>query len=76
MTIKPPSYTVPNQQSDTSAPGFHLSDTLDWSSLAAQIKNRVIILPAYTLLAKSEIRKSNSPSVKNQSDDSETSRQP
>ena len=29
----------------TAAPSFHLSDTLDWSSLAAQIKNQVIVIP-------------------------------
>ena len=77
MAIKPSSHTVPSQQSDISAPDFHLSDTLDWSSLFAQIKNRVIILPAYTLLAKSEIRKKcNSPSVKNQGNVSGKSQQP
>lgn len=29
----------------TAAPSFQLSDTLDWSSLAAQIKNQVIVIP-------------------------------
>lgn len=29
----------------TAAPSFHLSDTLDWSSLSAQIKNQVIVIP-------------------------------
>ena len=32
--------------SETIASGFHLPETLDWSSLSAQIKNRLIILPA------------------------------
>ena len=31
--------------SETVASGFHLPETLDWSSLSAQIKNRLIILP-------------------------------
>ena len=31
--------------SETAASGFHLPETLDWSSLSAQIKNRLIILP-------------------------------
>ena len=35
-------YTAP---SDTASPGFHLPDTLDWSSLLAQVKNRVIVMP-------------------------------
>ncbi len=29
----------------TAAPSFHLSDTLDWSSLSTQIKNQVIVIP-------------------------------
>ena len=31
--------------SDTASPGFHLPDTLDWSSLLAQVKNRLILMP-------------------------------
>lgn len=33
---------------ETAASSFHLSDTLDWASLSAQIKNRVLIVPAYS----------------------------
>ena len=73
MTIKQHFYTAPSRQSDTSAPGFHLSGTLDWSSLATRIKNRVIIIPAYTQLARPEVEKRSSPSVKNQRDASSTS---
>ena len=29
----------------TAAPSFPLSETIDWSSLAAQIKNQVIVIP-------------------------------
>lgn len=74
MTTKQHSYTGPSRQSDTSAPGFHLSDTLDWSSLATRIKNRVIIIPAYTQLAHPEVEKRSSPSVKSQRNASNTSR--
>ena len=49
MTIKQSSYTVPRQESSTSAPGFHLSETLDWSSLFVQIKNKMIFIPAEVL---------------------------
>ena len=31
-------------QMETAASSFHLSDTVDWSSLSAQIKNRVVIV--------------------------------
>ena len=75
MTIIQHNQTSPGRYPSTAAPGFHLSDTLDWSSLFVQIKNQVIILPAYTLLAKPEIRKFNSPSVK-KSDPPETSQLP
>lgn len=33
------------QQGGTAASSFHLSETLDWSSLSAQIKNRTVMLP-------------------------------
>lgn len=36
------------RQGDTAASSFHLSETLDWSSLSAQIKNRTVMLPAIT----------------------------
>ena len=29
----------------TAAPSFPLSETIDWSSLSAQIKNQVIVIP-------------------------------
>lgn len=35
-------YTAP---SDTASPGFHLPETLDWSSRLAQVKNRLIVMP-------------------------------
>ena len=35
-------YTAPP---DTASAGFHQPDTLDWSSLSAQIKNRVFVIP-------------------------------
>ena len=35
-------YTAPP---DTASPGFHQPDTLDWSSLFAQIKNRLFVIP-------------------------------
>lgn len=31
--------------SDTASPGFHLPDTLDWSSQFAQLKNRLVVIP-------------------------------
>lgn len=31
--------------SDTASPGFHLPDTLDWSSQLAQLKNRLLVIP-------------------------------
>ena len=33
-------------QPETASPGFHQPDTLDWSSLFAQIKNRLIVIPS------------------------------
>ena len=30
----------------TAAPAFHLSDTIDWSCVSAQIKNQVVVVPA------------------------------
>ena len=34
-----------SRQGPTPAPGFHLSETIDWSSHAARVKNQVIRLP-------------------------------
>lgn len=31
----------------TSAPTFHLSDTLNWSCFSARIKNQVVLVPTY-----------------------------
>ena len=39
---------------DTAASAYHLSGTLDWSSLAARIKNQVIIMPATVFTPKSD----------------------
>ena len=33
--------------SGTAASAYHLSDSLDWSSLSAQMKNQVILIPAH-----------------------------
>lgn len=38
----------PTFPSGTVAPGYHLSDSLDWSSLSAQMKNRVVLVPVHT----------------------------
>ena len=32
-------------QGGTAASSFHLSETLDWSSFSAQIKNRTVVIP-------------------------------
>ncbi len=31
----------------TAASAYHLSDSLDWSSLSTQMKNQVILVPAH-----------------------------
>ncbi len=50
--------------SETAASGFHLPETLDWSSLSAQIKNRLIILPVGEhLMAETEDREDKSTSA-------------
>ena len=38
----------PTFPSGTAAPGYHLSDSLDWSSLSTQMKNRVVLVPVHT----------------------------
>ena len=48
-STKPPEGFDPNPQGGTAAPGFHLSETIDWSSHAAQIKNQVILLPVQSM---------------------------
>lgn len=49
-------------KSGTDATAFHLSDTLDWSSTATCIKNRVFIVPAYKKDQPNiELEKRNSP---------------
>lgn len=45
---KPPIGFDPSTQGTTAASGFHLSETIDWSSHAAQVKNQVILLPVQT----------------------------
>ena len=35
-------------ESGTAASNLHLPDTLDWSSIAAQIKNQMVIVPIYS----------------------------
>lgn len=32
----------------TAASAYHLSESLDWSSLSTQMKNRVILVPTHT----------------------------
>ena len=39
--------TNTNLQTGTAAPSFHLSDTLDWSCLFAQIKNRKVLVTVH-----------------------------
>ena len=39
----------PTPHGGTAASAFHLSGTLDWSSLSAQSKNRVTVVPAYEI---------------------------
>jgi len=34
--------------SGTAASAYHLSESLDWSSLSTQIKNRVVLVPVHT----------------------------
>ena len=34
-----------NKLGGTAAPGFHLSETINWSSMSAQVKNQLIVLP-------------------------------
>ena len=34
--------------SGTAASGYHLSESLDWSSLSTQMKNRVVLVPVHT----------------------------
>ena len=48
-STKPPNGFDANPQGGTAAPGFHLSETIDWSSHAAQIKNQVILLPVQAM---------------------------
>ena len=33
--------------SSTAASSYHLSESLDWSSLSAQMKNRTVLIPAH-----------------------------
>lgn len=42
---KPPIGFDASSRGTTAAPGFHLSETIDWSSHAARVKNQVILLP-------------------------------
>lgn len=41
MTAK--EHTISYVVSGTAASSFHVSDTIDWSSLSARIKNRVVV---------------------------------
>ena len=44
--------------SGTPASGYHLSDSLDWSSFSAQVKNRVVLVPVHLqVLANPESHK-------------------
>lgn len=48
MTKTPRSQSSgPSFPSGTAASSYHLPESLDWSSLSAQMKNRTILIPAY-----------------------------
>ena len=48
-------FTLP---SGTVASGYHLSDSLDWSSLSMQMKNRVVLVPVHMqVLTNPELHK-------------------
>ena len=46
-------------EGSSAASGFHLSDTIDWSSQSAQDKNRILVvtvqIPAPTRLSSAEV---------------------
>lgn len=44
----PDSGLEPTFPSGTAASGYHLSESLDWSSLSTQMKNRVVLVPVHT----------------------------
>lgn len=44
----PDSGLEPTFPSGTAASGYHLSESLDWSSLSMQMKNRVVLVPVHT----------------------------
>lgn len=37
----------PALPSSTAASSYHLPESLDWSSLSTQFKNRTVLIPAY-----------------------------
>ena len=48
----------PTLSSGTPASGYHLSDSLDWSSFSAQVKNQVVLVPVHMqVLANPESQK-------------------
>ena len=47
-TVNQSTGSDPAVQVGTAASAFHLPETLDWSSRSAQIKNRLILIPAHT----------------------------
>lgn len=49
MRVKTQTANTPPTCQETAASSFHLSDTLDWASFSAQIKNRVLVVPANSL---------------------------
>ena len=48
----------------TAASAFHVSDTVDWSSLSAQVKNRVVVVDV-PVVAPERVEPSDSPHLGN-----------
>ena len=52
-----------HQGKSSAASAFHLSETLDWSSISAQVKNRVLVIPNPAIVRDSVVSsKLNNPS--------------
>lgn len=42
--MEPREHAISYVVAGTAASAFHVSDTIDWSSLSAQVKNRVVVV--------------------------------
>lgn len=51
----------PRIHGGTAASAFHLSGTIDWSSLSAQIKNRKTVIEVQRLKSQNEYKRSKRP---------------